>query len=282
MRTALSLPRPLAFNSRERLTSAPPNPAPVGAASSKQRKKEGFFTDMASRSKRYKEAASLLDEDRQYAPPEAIDLTKKTARAKFDETIELHLRMGSDPRHADQMVRGVAVLPHGVGKPVRVLVFCQGEGEAIAKDAGADFYGADELVKEIQDGFLGFDVSIATPDMMGRVGRLGRILGRRGLMPNPRTGTVVPPEDIPRAVADAKRGRVEFRTDRTGIIHVPIGKASFEDDKLLDNLTTLMDNVIRSRPGGVKGQYIRAAHMTSTMGPSVAVDVDRLSALRLE
>ena len=237
---------------------------------------------MASRSKRYKEAASLLDEDTQYAPPEAIDLTKKTARAKFDETIELHLRMGSDPRHADQMVRGVAVLPHGVGKPVRVLVFCQGEGEAIAKDAGADFYGSDELVKEIQDGFLGFDVSIATPDMMGRVGRLGRILGRRGLMPNPRTGTVVPPEDIPRAVSDAKRGRVEFRTDRTGIIHVPIGKASFEDDKLMDNLTTLMDNVIRSRPGGVKGQYIRAAHMTSTMGPSVAVDVDRLSALRLE
>ena len=237
---------------------------------------------MASRSKRYKEAASLLNEETQYAPPEAIDLTKKTARAKFDETIELHLRMGADPRHADQMVRGVAVLPHGVGKLIRVLVFCQGEAEAIAKDAGADFYGSDELIKEIQDGFLGFDVSIATRDMMGRVGRLGRILGRRGLMPNPRTGTVVQQEDIPQAVADAKRGRVEFRTDRSGIIHVPIGKASFEDDKLMDNLTTLMDNVIRSRPSGVKGQYIRAAHMTSTMGPSVAMDVDRLSALRVE
>lgn len=237
---------------------------------------------MASRSKRYKEAASLLNEDTQYAPPEAIDLAKKTARAKFDETIELHLRTGGDTRHADQTVRGVAVLPHGVGKLVRVLVFCQGEAEAIARDAGADFYGSDEIIKEIQGGFVDFDVSVATPDMMRRVAPLGRILGRRGLMPNPRTGTVVEPEDIPRAVADAKRGRVEFRTDRSGIIHVPIGKASFEDDKLMDNLTTLMDNVIRSRPSGVKGQYIRAAHMTSTMGPSVPVDVDRLSALRVE
>ena len=237
---------------------------------------------MASRSKRYKEAASLLEEDRQYAPPEAIDMAKKMARAKFDETIEVHLRTGADTRHADQMVRGVAILPHGVGKPVRVLVFCEGEAEAIARDAGADFCGADELIKEIQGGFLGFDVTLATPDMMRRVAPLGRIIGRRGLMPNPRTGTVVPQEDIPRAIADAKRGRVEFRTDRDGLIHVPIGKASFEDGKLMDNLTTLMDNIIRMRPSGVRGQYIRTAHLTAAMGPSVPMDVERLSALRVE
>ena len=238
--------------------------------------------NMATRGKRYNEAVGLLDRDARYAPQEAIDLTKQTAKAKFDETIELHLRTGADPRYADQMVRGVAVLPHGVGKPVRVLVFCQGEAETIARDAGADFVGSDDLIREIENGFLGFDVSIATPDMMGRVGRLGRILGRRGLMPNPRTGTVVQQDGIPQAISDAKKGRVEFRLDRTGLIHVPIGKASFEDDLLMDNLTTLVDNVIRARPSGVKGQYIRAAYLTATMGPSVPMDVDRLSDLRLE
>ena len=237
---------------------------------------------MATRSKRYNDAVGLLDHDARYGPQEAIELTKKTANAKFDETIELHLRTGADPRHADQMVRGVAVLPHGIGKPVRVLVFCQGEAETIARDAGADVVGGDELIKEIENGFLGFDVSIATPDLMGRIGRLGRILGRRGLMPNPRTGTVVQADEIPRAVSDAKKGRVEFRLDRTGLIHVPIGKASFDDELLMDNLTTLVDNVIRARPGGIKGQYIRAAHLTATMGPSVSMDVDRLAELRLE
>ena len=237
---------------------------------------------MAKKGKRYSQAVGILDKDSQYDPEQAIDLARKTASAKFDETIELHLRTGADPRYADQMVRGVAVLPHGVGKPVRVLVFCQGEAEAIARDAGADFVGSDDLIKEIQDGFLGFDVSIATPDLMGRIGRLGRILGRRGLMPNPRTGTVVQPDDIPRAVADAKKGRVEFRLDRTGLIHVPIGKASFEDNMLMDNLTMLVDNIVRARPSGVKGQYIRSAYMTATMGPSVPLDVDRLSALRVE
>ena len=237
---------------------------------------------MAKKGKRYSQAVGILDKDSQYDPEQAIDLARKTASAKFDETIELHLRTGADPRYADQMVRGVAVLPHGVGKPVRVLVFCQGEAEAIARDAGADFVGSDDLIKEIQDGFLGFDVSIATPDLMGRIGRLGRILGRRGLMPNPRTGTVVQPDDIPRAIADAKKGRVEFRLDRTGLIHVPIGKASFEDNMLMDNLTMLVDNIVRARPSGVKGQYIRSAYMTATMGPSVPLDVDRLSALRVE
>ena len=236
----------------------------------------------SAKGKRYNQALGALDRDARYEPQQAIEVTKKTANARFDETIELHLRTGADPRYADQMVRGVAVLPHGVGKPVRVLVFCQGEAETIARDAGADFVGSDDLIREIQGGFLGFDVSIATPDLMGRIGRLGRILGRRGLMPNPRTGTVVQPEDIPRAVSDAKKGRVEFRLDRTGLIHVPIGKASFEDELLMDNLTTLVDNVIRARPSGVKGQYIRAAHLTATMGPSVPMDVDRLSELRLE
>jgi large subunit ribosomal protein L1 len=237
---------------------------------------------MATRGKRYNNAVGLLEPDSSYSPEEAVDLSKKTASAKFDETIELHIRTGADPRYADQMVRGVAVLPHGVGKPIRVLVFCQGEAESIARDAGADFVGGDDMIKEIEGGFLGFDVSIATPDLMGRIGRLGRILGRRGLMPNPRTGTVVQAEDIPRAVGDAKKGRVEFRLDRTGLIHTPIGKASFDNEMLMDNLTTLVDNIVRARPGGIKGQYIRAAYLTATMGPSVSIDVDRLSALRLE
>ena len=170
---------------------------------------------MASRGKRYKEVAGLLERDARYEPERAIQMAKQTANARFDETIELHLRTGADPRYADQMVRGIAVLPHGVGKPVRVLVFCQGEAETIARDAGADYVGGDDLIREIENGFLGFDVSIATPDLMGRIGRLGRILGRRGLMPNPRTGTVVQQDEIPRAVSDAKRGRVEFRLDRT-------------------------------------------------------------------
>ena len=237
---------------------------------------------MATRGKRYNDAVGLLDPDARYTPQEAVELTKKTAKAKFDETIELHIRTGADPRYADQMVRGVAVLPHGVGKPVRVLVFCQGEAETIAREAGADHVGSDELIREIENGFLDFDVSIATPDMMGRVGRLGRILGRRGLMPNPRTGTVVQQDGIPQAISDAKKGRVEFRLDRTGLIHVPIGKASFDDDRLMDNLVTLVDNVMRSRPSGVKGQFLRAAFLTATMGPSVPVDVDRLSDLRIE
>ena len=237
---------------------------------------------MASRGKRYKEASGILERETRFEPEQAVHMAKQTATAKFDETIELHLRTGADPRYADQMVRGIAVLPHGVGKPVRVLVFCQGEAENIARDAGADYVGGDDLIREIENGFLDFDVSIATPDLMGRIGRLGRILGRRGLMPNPRTGTVVPQEDIPRAIDEAKRGRVEFRLDRTGLMHVPIGKASFEEDKLMDNLTTLMDNINRSRPGGVKGQFIRSAHLTATMGPSVSMDVERLSALRVE
>ena len=238
---------------------------------------------MAKTGRRYREAAALIEADKHYEPLEAISLVKQAAKAKFDETVELHLRTGSDPRHADQMVRGVANLPHGVGKPIRVVVFTQGEAVATAQEAGADFVGGDDLIKRVQeDGWVDFDVSIATPDMMGRVGRLGPILGRRGLMPNPRTGTVVQPGDIPRAVDEAKKGRVEYRLDRTSLIHAPIGRVSFEEQQLLDNLTVLMDNITRARPSGVKGQFIRAAFLTSTMGPSVSLDVASATALRVE
>ena len=224
----------------------------------------------------------LVDPEREYAPGEAVELARRTATAGFDETVELHLRTGADPRHADQMVRGVVVLPHGVGKQVRVLVFAQGEAVGIAERAGADFVGSDDLVKRIEGGWTDFDVSIATPDMMSRVGRLGRILGRRGLMPNPRTGTVVQAEDVPRVVEEAKKGRVEFRLDRTSLIHAPIGRASFEETLLMENLTTLMDNVVRARPSGVKGQFIRSAYLTTSMGPSIRMNVADATALKVE
>jgi large subunit ribosomal protein L1 len=234
------------------------------------------------RGKRYSTAAGLLEEDKEYQPEEAVALIKKTASAKFDETVEIHIRTGSDPRHADQLVRGVAVLPHGVGKQIRVVVFTQGESVAIAEEAGADFVGGDDIIKRVEGGWTDFDVSIATPDMMGKVGRLGRILGRRGLMPNPRTGTVVQPEEIGRAVGEAKKGRVEYRLDRTALIHVPIGKASFQESQLMDNMSMLLDAVVRARPSGVKGQFIRAAFLTTTMGPSIRMDVASTTALRVE
>ena len=237
---------------------------------------------MVKHGKRYNDAESQIDRDRDYEPAEAVALAKSLATAKFDETVELHLRTGADPRHADQTIRGVAILPHGVGKVIRTLVLTQGEAMSIAEEAGSDFVGNDDYIKKIEDGWLGFDVSIATPDMMGKIGRLGRILGRRGLMPNPRTGTVVQPQDIPKAVSDAKKGRVEYRLDRTGLMHAPIGKASFEVDMLMDNLTMLMDNIIRARPSGVKGEFIRAAFLTTTMGPSIPMDVAMASELRVE
>ena len=234
------------------------------------------------RGKRYKTAVSLTEEDKQYEPKEAVALVKQTATAGFDETVELHLRTGADPRQADQLVRGVATLPHGIGKPVRVVVFAQGEAVSAAEQAGADEAGSDDLIKKIEGGWTDFDVSVATPNMMGRVGRLGKILGRKGLMPNPRTGTVVQAEDVPRAVLEAKRGRVEYRLDRTSLIHVVIGKASFEVDQLMDNLTALLDAIMRARPSGLKGQYIRSAYLTSTMGPSIQLDVATTTELRIE
>ena len=237
---------------------------------------------MVKHGKRYNNAASQVVEDTDYEPADAVALVKSLATAKFDETIELHLRTGADPRHADQTIRGVAILPHGVGKPIRTLVFTQGEAMGLAEEAGADYVGNDDYIKQIEDGWLEFDVSIATPDMMGKIGRLGRILGRKGLMPNPRTGTVVQPDDIAKAVEDSKKGRVEYRLDRTGLMHTPIGKASFEAEQLLDNLTMLMDNIVRARPSGVKGHFIRAAYLSSTMGPSVSMDVAMASELRVE
>ncbi|MCH8827193.1 MAG: 50S ribosomal protein L1 [Chloroflexi bacterium] len=237
---------------------------------------------MRKQGKRFEQALAQVDADRDYQPEEAVALVKTTATAKFDETVEVHLRTGSDPRHADQMIRGVALLPHGVGKNVRVTVFTQGETEAVAQEAGADFVGADDLIKRIEDGWTDFDVSIATPDMMVKVGKLGRILGRRGLMPNPRTGTVVQPENLPQAIREAKMGRVEYRVDKSSLIHVPIGKASFDERQLMENLTTLMDNIVRARPSGIKGQYIRSAFLTTTMGPSIRMDVASATALKVE
>lgn len=237
---------------------------------------------MAKHGKRHSGAAATIQKDFEYQPDEAVALAKSAATAKFDETVELHLRTGADPRHADQMIRGVALLPHGVGKTVRVTVFTQGEAVAIAEEAGADFVGSDEIIKQVEDGWVDFDVSIATPDMMGRIGRLGRILGRRGLMPNPRTGTVVQAEDLPRVISESKLGRVEYRVDRTSLIHAPIGKASFEQAQLMDNLTALMDNIVRARPSGVKGQYIKTAYLTTTMGPSIKMDVATAMALKVE
>ena len=237
---------------------------------------------MVKHGKRYNAAIDAIEEGKNDSSTEAVSLAKKCATAKFDETVELHMKTGADPRHADQMVRGVALLPHGVGKQLRTIVFCQGDAIESAKEAGADRVGNDDLIKEIEGGWLDFDVSIATPDMMGKVGKLGRILGRRGLMPNPRTGTVVQSEDIGRAVEEAKKGRVEFRLDKTAIIHVPIGKASFDEQQLLDNLSSLVDTIMRSRPSGVKGQFIKSAYLTTTMGPSVSLDVASVTTLTVE
>lgn len=231
---------------------------------------------MAVRGKKYRESAKLVSRENAYPPSEAIKLAKQAAYARFDETVELHLRMGVDPRSADQQVRGIALLPNGLGKKIRILVFAQGEAARIAEAAGADYVGGDDLISKIEGGWLDFDVGIATPDMMGKVGRLGKILGRRGLMPNPKSGTVVPAEDLARAIADARKGRVEFRLDRTGIIHVPIGKISFDENKLMENLSALVEAVIRAKPSGAKGQYIKSAFLTTTMGPGVKLDLKPL------
>ena len=228
---------------------------------------------MTNRSKNYQETVKLLDRTRAYPPQEAIMLAKKMAHAKFDETVELHLRMGVDSRNANQQVRGVALLPYGLGKKIRVLVFAQGEAERIAETAGADFAGGDELVKKIEDGWLEFDTAVATPDMMSKVGKLGKVLGRKGLMPNPKSGTVVAATDLPRAISDARKGRVEFKLDRTAIIHVPLGKVSFEDDKLMGNLTTVIEAVMKAKPSGAKGLYVRSASLTTTMGPGIRLDL---------
>jgi large subunit ribosomal protein L1 len=228
---------------------------------------------MAEHGKKYEEAVKLLDRTKTYSPQEAIGLAKKTAHAKFDETVELHLRLGLDPKNTAQQVRGVALLPHGLGKKIRVLVFAQGEAAKSAETAGADFVGGDDLVQKIEGGWLDFDTAIATPDMMGRVGKLGKVLGKKGLMPNPKSGTVVPAGDLSRVIQDARKGRVEFKLDRTAIVHVPVGKVSFEGNKLMDNLTAIVEAVMKAKPSSAKGQYVKTATLTTTMGPGVKLDL---------
>jgi large subunit ribosomal protein L1 len=226
---------------------------------------------MSQHGKQYREVSKLVDRTRSYEPTEAMGLLHETSKTKFDSTAEAHIRLGVDPRHADQMVRGTVVLPHGVGKTVRVVVFATGEKAQEALRAGVDEVGGEDLVKRIEAGWLEFDVALATPDMMGMVGRLGRILGRRGLMPNPKSGTIT--FDLERAIREVKAGRVEFKVDKTGIIHVPFGKSSFENDQLVDNLATLIDAINRAKPAAVKGTYFKSLTIASTMGPGIRVDV---------
>ena len=237
---------------------------------------------MPKHGKRHRAATALVEREKRYEPAEALGVLRQASAAKFDETVELHVRTNADPRHADQQLRGVAMLPNGIGKEVRVAVFAPGEAARAAADAGAEVVGADDLIERIEGGFLDFDVSIATPEMMGKIGKLGRILGRRGLMPNPRTNTVVQPQDIPQAVREAKKGRVELRMDRTAIIHSPVGKASFEDEKLLENMASVVDTINRLRPAAVKGNFVKTAHLTTSMGPSVPLDVGSTMAMRVE
>lgn len=229
---------------------------------------------MAKQGKKFQEAAKAVDRNMLYDVSEALELVKKIAPAKFDETVELAVRLGVDPRHADQQLRGAVVLPHGLGKDKTVLVFAKGDKAKEAEAAGADFVGAEDMVEKIQGGWMNFDVAIATPDMMALVGRLGRVLGPRGLMPNPKTGTVT--MDVDRAVKEAKAGKVNYRTDKSGIIHVPIGKVSFDADKLLGNLRAIIDVLIKAKPAAVKGTYIKGITISSTMGPGVKINTQKV------
>ncbi len=224
--------------------------------------------------KKYRAAAAQIDPERQYSVQEAADLVKSTSYTKFDSTIEVHMRLGIDPRHADQIVRGTAVLPHGTGKKIRILVFTQGEGERIARESGADYAGNDDLIKQIEGGWVDFDIAIATADMMGKVGKLGKILGRRGLMPSPKSGTIVQQvNDLPRVIDEVRRGKVEFRNDKTGLIHIGVGKISFEQRQIVENVLALIDAINKAKPSGAKGTYVRSITVTSTMGPGIPLDV---------
>ena len=229
---------------------------------------------MAKHGKRYQTLQQQVDRTRLYSIDEAVPLLKQVANAKFDETVEVHMRLGIDPRHADQQVRSTALLPHGSGRVVRVLVFGEGEAARIAREAGADYVGSDDLIAQIQGGWLEFDVALATPDIMRKVSPLGRVLGRRGLMPNPKSGTIVAnPADLPRVIQEAKGGRIEFRNDRTGLLHVGVGKASFDEQQIRENVLALVDAVQRAKPTGAKGVYTRSITLTTTMGPGIRLDV---------
>lgn len=231
--------------------------------------------------KKYLEALKKIDRQRLYSPEEAIKLLKETSFTTFDPTVEVHLRLGIDPRHADQTIRSTVSLPHGTGKTVRVLVFAQGEAAQAAREAGADFVGADDLIARIdKENFFDFDIAIATPDMMGKVGRLGRKLGPRGLMPNPKSGTVVQPDDLPRTIREVRGGRVEFRNDKTGLLHVAVGKLSFNEQQIYENIAALMEAVKAARPSAAKGTYIRSVTFTSTMSPGIRVDPSAAQAMR--
>lgn len=228
---------------------------------------------MPKRGKNYQESAKLVETGRIYSPREALELVKKTSYAKFDATVELHLRTGLDPRHADQQVRGVVLLPKGTGKTVRILVFAEGEADKFARDAGADYVGSDDLIEQIQKGWFDFDIAIATPPMMRKVGRLGRVLGPRGLMPSPKAGTIVNEDDLARVIQEARQGRVEYRVDKTANIHVPVGKAGFSTEDLLENMSAVMEAIVKARPAASKGTYIRKVTLCNTMGPAIRVDV---------
>lgn len=235
---------------------------------------------MSKRGKKYLESAKLVDRTKTYSPEEAIELAKETSFTNFDATVEAHLRLGVDPRKADQQVRSITLLPHGTGKEVRILVFAEGEAEKIAQEAGADYVGSDDLIKQIQEGWLDFEVAVAIPQVMGKVGRLGKILGPRGLMPSPKAGTLVPAEDLPRLINELRSGRVEFRLDKTANLHVLIGKVSFPKEHLMDNLAALMEAVLKVKPAAAKGQYVRKITLTTTMGPGIKVDVVEAQALK--
>jgi large subunit ribosomal protein L1 len=236
---------------------------------------------MPKHGKKYLEALAKIDRTAQYSPEDAIKLVRETAFAKFDSTVEVHMRMGVDPRHADQQVRGVVLMPSGTGKEVRILVFAEGDAARAAEEAGADFVGSDELVNKIQGGWLDFDMAVATPSMMKKVGRLGRVLGPRGLMPSPKAGTIVEEDDLARVIAEARQGRVEFKVDKTSNMHVPIGKVSFSEEQLMANMSATMDAIVRAKPSGAKGTYIKRVTVTSTMGPGIRVDANQAATLRV-
>jgi len=235
---------------------------------------------MPKRGKKYQEVAKLVDFDRAYLAEEAIELVQKTSFAKFVASVDLHLRMNLDPRKAEEQIRGMVLLPSGSGKAVRILVFAEGEAQKIALEAGADFAGSDELVTKIQGGWLDFDVAMATPQIMGKVGRLGKVLGPRGLMPNPKTGTVLTAEDLARAIKEARQGRIEYRLDKTSNIHLSIGKTNFTKEQLMGNLSAVMEAIVRAKPSGIKGQYIRKITLASTMGPGIKIDINQALGLK--
>ncbi len=227
---------------------------------------------MSSHGKKYQDAAKKVDHDKEYQPQEAVNLVKQVSYTKFNQTIGVHFRTGLDVRQADQQVRGVVLLPNGTGKTVRILVFAEGDGDRLAREAGADFVGADDLIKQIEGGWTDFDVAVATPQLMGKVGRLGKVLGPRGLMPSPKAGTIVPPDQLPQLIKELRLGRVEFKTDKTGGIHTIVGKSNFTEQQLYDNFIALMDAVMRAKPTGAKGIYLKKIVLAPTMGPGVRVD----------